>query len=145
MSQAKRLLSLLTVIVLPIGGLPVGDGISAAQQQDFVLPPPGRVRVSLEILVAGTPLPTIRYQGKTYLPVPTLGTEYTIRVSNHGPRRIVALVSVDGLSVINGQLTAAANPGYVVAAYGHIQIKGWRRDLERVAAFRFVEREQSYA
>ncbi len=102
-------------------------------------------RVGLEVLVDGRPLPTIRHEGRTYLPVPRLGLEYEIRVSNHGPRRIAALVSVDGLSVINGQPASEASPGYVVAAQGQIRIKGWRRDLETVAVFRFVERDKSYA
>jgi hypothetical protein len=102
-------------------------------------------RVTLEVLVDGRPLPTFRYDGRTYLPVPRLGLEYEIRVTNHGPRRIAALVSVDGLSVINGQPASEANPGYIVAAQGQIRIKGWRRDLETVATFRFVERGKSYA
>jgi hypothetical protein len=55
------------------------------------------------------------------------------------------VVSVDGLSVITGQPASEQGPGYLVAPYSHILIKGWRRSLEQVAAFRFVERDQSYA
>jgi hypothetical protein len=110
---------------------------------DFVRPP--LPRVNLEILVGGRPLPTVRHLGKIYLPVPQLGLEYEIRVSNHGPRRVAALVAVDGLSVITGQPHSEDQPGYIVAPSGQIRIKGWRRSLETVAAFRFVERETSYA
>jgi len=112
---------------------------------DFSPPPPGSMRVGLEILVNGRPLPTIAYGGKTYLPVARLGTEYEIRVSNHGPRRIVAMVSVDGLSVISGKPASEKQAGYVVSPYNSILIQGWRRSLDTVAAFRFIERDKSYA
>jgi hypothetical protein len=77
--------------------------------------------------------------------VSRLETEYEIRVCNRGPRRIAAIVSVDGLSVINGQPASESSPGYLVAPYSHILIKGWRRSLDTVAAFRFVDRSKSYA
>jgi hypothetical protein len=112
---------------------------------DFSLPPLARMRVDLEVLVDGRPVPTVSYAGKTYLPVRRLGTEYEIRVWNHGPRRIAAIVSVDGLSVISGKPASESQPGYLVTPSSHVLIKGWRRSLEAVAAFRFVERERSYA
>jgi hypothetical protein len=116
------------------------------QPPKYPVPPwPGVMHVGMEVLVAGKPLPTVSYHGKTYLPIPTLGTEYEIRIWNHGPRRVVAIVSVDGLSVINGQPASEAHPGYVVAPYSPVVIKGWRRSMETVAAFRFVEHDRSYA
>jgi hypothetical protein len=101
--------------------------------------------VGLEVLVGGRPLATVEYGGKTYLPVPQLGAEYEIRVWNHGPKRIAAIVSVDGLSVINGKPASESGPGYLVAPHSSILIKGWRRNLDSVAAFAFVDREKSYA
>jgi hypothetical protein len=102
-------------------------------------------RVELEVLVAGRVQPTIPYAGRIYLPVDRLETEYEIRVCNRGPRRIAAIVSVDGLSVINGQPASESHPGYLVAPHSSIVIKGWRRNRDTVAAFRFVDRENSYA
>jgi len=113
-----------------------------------VLPPRhplGEMQVSLDIVVAGRTLSTIQYAGRTYLPVPEVGAEYQIRVWNHGPRRITAIVSVDGLSVITGKPASEAGPGYIVAPHNSVLIEGWRRDLDRVAAFRFVPRDKSYA
>jgi hypothetical protein len=124
---------------------PAASRRAARQRMDLIPSPPERLRVGLEVLVGGKPIPTIAHQGKLYLPVTKLGTEYTIRVWNHGPRRIAALVSVDGLSVIDGQPASETNPGYLVTPFSDILIKGWRRDLKAVAAFRFVEREKSYA
>jgi hypothetical protein len=110
-----------------------------------IVPRPRKMHVSMDILVDGRALATVAHAGKTYLPVRELGTEYEIRIWNHGPRRVVAVVSVDGLSVINGKPASENHPGYIVAPYSHILIKGWRRSTEAVAAFRFVERDKSYA
>jgi hypothetical protein len=115
------------------------------ERDDLILPKPGMMRVAMDILVDGRPLATVHHAGKTYLPVPRMGEEYQIRVWNHGTRRVAAVVSVDGLSVITGRLASETAPGYIVAAFSHILIKGWRRNLDQVAAFRFVERERSYA
>jgi len=111
------------------------------------LVPPLRdnMRVGLEVLVDGLPLTTVWHRGRSYLPVPRLGVEYEIRVSNRGPRRIAAIVSVDGLSVVNGRPASVNSPGYLVDPRREVVIRGWRKDLKTVAAFRFEERERSYA
>jgi hypothetical protein len=114
-------------------------------RDDFVVPPWSRMSVGLEVLVDGKPLPTIHHEGKVYLPVPELGRRYAIRVRNRGSRRIVAIVSVDGLSVISGRVASENSPGYLVSPHNSIVIKGWRRNLQTVAAFRFTERDKSYA
>jgi hypothetical protein len=115
------------------------------ERKDLILPRPGKMQVALDIVVDGRLLPTVRHAGRIYLPVPRMGEEYQIRVWNHGPVRVAAVVSVDGLSVITGQPASEHAPGYIVAPYSHILIKGWRRNLDQVAAFRFVERDRSYA
>jgi hypothetical protein len=140
------LLSIALVIVggvLALAGSPADE--SRLSLERHPLPPGEGLRVWLEVLVDGRPLPTIWHEGRIYLPVPKLGTEYELRVWNHGPRRITAIVAVDGLSVISGQSASEADPGYIVAPGSSIQIKGWRRNLDTVAAFRFTEREDSYA
>ena len=118
---------------------------TAQKGEASILPRPAPMHVGLDVLVGGKPMRTIQHKGKTYLPVPKVGTEYEIRVWNHGPHRIVAIVSVDGLSVMNGQPASESHSGYIVAPYSQIYIKGWRRSLDAVAAFAFVDREKSYA
>jgi hypothetical protein len=103
------------------------------------------MHVSLDVLVDGKPARVISYNGKLYLPVPRMGAEYEIRVNNNGSRRIAAIVSVDGLSVIKGEPASEKSPGYLVSSHDGILIKGWRRDTDRVAAFTFEERRNSYA
>src|SRR6266545_1068529 len=111
----------------------------------YFRPVPGGMHVDLQVLVHSQTVRTIPHGGKIYLPVTHWGTEYAIRVSNQGPRRILAIISVDGLSVIDGRPASASSSGYVVDPLSQIVIKGWRRDLSTVAAFSFEEREQSYA
>jgi hypothetical protein len=144
---------------LLLGGLVVGGPVvllgtgaaSAARKKappdgvEYRPPQWGGMRVSLEVLVGGRPLRTVEHEGKTYLPVPRLGAEYELRVRNHGPRRVTAVVSVDGLLVINGKPASESHPGYIVAPRSSVVIKGWRRDVDKVAAFSFEERENSYA
>jgi hypothetical protein len=136
---------------LLIPGLVLGALLSAAAASaaelytEYAVPPRDGMRVGLEVLVDGRPLPTVQHRGNTYLPVPRLGVEYDVRVWNHGPRRIAAVVSVDGLSVISGKPASETSTGYLVDPRSSILVKGWRRDLGTVAAFSFEEREKSYA
>jgi hypothetical protein len=126
------------------GGPPEARAVTL-EATEILLPQPGVMRVGMDVLVGGEPPRTIRHAGRIYLPVPRLGAEYTIRVWNHGPRRITAVVSVDGLSVISGKPASETGTGYIVDAHSSILIKGWRRSMDAVAAFRFVDREESYA
>jgi len=127
------------------GAAPVKDEPGPGKHRELFLPRQGAMQVGLDILVDSKPLRTVAHHGRTYLPVPQIGTEYQVRVWNNGPRRIAAIVSVDGLSVINGKPASGNSPGYLVDAHSDILIKGWRRDMDRVAAFSFVDRSESYA
>src|SRR5690349_890101 len=91
---------LLFAATLALAGTDTG-GLSATQK-DFVVPPWTGMQVGMDILVNGKPVAAVYWKDKTYLPVPSVGTPYQIRVWNHGPKRVAAVVSVDGLSVISG-------------------------------------------
>lgn len=139
LTGAFALVVLLTLFV-------VRAASSAPQERSQIRPHPWPVmRVGLEVLVDGRPVATIQHRGKIYLPVPRLDTDYQIRVRNYGSRRITAVVSVDGLSVMNGQPASERHPGYIVAPYSSLVIDGWRRDNNTVEAFRFTDRFNSYA
>jgi hypothetical protein len=73
------------------------------------------------------------------------GNRYSIVIRNHSPGRIEAVVSVDGLDVIDGKAAAFTKRGYLIDAYGDLDIDGFRTSTSEVAAFRFGSVGESYA
>jgi hypothetical protein len=89
-------------------------------------------------------LETYRHRGRDYV-VGTPGNEYAIRIRNCGGRRVLAVVSVDGVNVVTGETASADQSGYVIEPNGYVNIEGWRKDLDRTAAFYFSDPEEAYA
>ena len=75
----------------------------------------------------------------------TPGNEYQIRVLNRTGGEILSVVSVDGVNAVSGETASWDQTGYVLGPYNGFDIKGWRKSLERVAAFFFTEHRNSYA
>jgi len=99
----------------------------------------------LTVLVDGAPARTYMHDGETYV-LGQLGSHYTLRVSNHTGRRIEAVVSVDGRDAIDGRPADwRSKRGYLVPAWGSIDIEGWRISHSQAAAFRFSSVPDSYA
>jgi hypothetical protein len=73
------------------------------------------------------------------------GNEYAIRIRNRSSDDLLVVVSVDGVNAVTGQTASPAQGGYVIAARGTLEIKGWRKSLERTAAFYFTDLGDSYA
>ena len=63
--------------------------------------------------------------------------DYSIKIISHIGVRSKAVLSVDGLDVLTGLLATTDAAGYIIPAYGCMEIPGWRIDNERVAKFRF--------
>jgi len=93
---------------------------------------------------AGRPLPVYRHDGRWYI-VGRPGNEYEIRVRNRAGAEILAVVSVDGINAVSGETANWHQTGYVLAPHQTLAVKGWRKDLQRVAAFYFTEHANSYA
>lgn len=100
--------------------------------------------MQIQIIQNGRVLQTITHEGQAYVKVPGEG-EYTLRLRNQGPVRRLAVVSVDGINVINGEDAGHDGSGYLVNPWGAVDIPGWRRDDNTVAAFSFTDQEESYA
>lgn len=99
----------------------------------------------VEVLVDGTPAPSFRHDGESYV-LGHAGDRYVIRVLNHTGRRVEAVVTVDGRDVVDGKPGDFRNKrGYLVPAWGQIDIDGWRLSESRAAAFRFSSVADSYA
>src|SRR6266536_4853579 len=60
-------------------------------------------------------------------------------------RRVLAVMSVDGVNVITGDTASPQQSGYVLAPYESADIAGWRKSMARTAAFYFTALPDSYA
>lgn len=93
---------------------------------------------------SGRVLPTYFSDGRWYVPGRP-GNEYEIRIRNQSGGDLLAVTSVDGVNVVTGETAATGQGGYVLAPGTFLPIKGWRKDLSRVASFYFTRIEDSYA
>lgn len=93
---------------------------------------------------SGNMLPLYRHEGRLYVPGEP-GHEYELRIRNHSGGRLLAVSSVDGVNVLSGETAAPGQDGYVLDPYGATAIAGWRKSLQRVAAFYFTSLPDSYA
>jgi len=99
----------------------------------------------LEVLVDGVPAPTFFRGGDSYV-LGALGARYTLRIVNHTGRRIEAVASVDGRDVVDDKpADFRGKRGYLVPAWGSVDVDGWRLSRAEVAAFRFSWVADSYA
>jgi len=104
----------------------------------------GLARVDLYDRSAGEALPVYRHHGRRYV-VGQPGNEYAVRIRNCSGRRLLAVVSVDGVNAVTGESASPDQSGYVLEPGGYVNIQGWRKDLSRTAAFYFSDPEDSYA
>lgn len=89
-------------------------------------------------------LPVYTHDGRYYV-AGEPGHEYSVRVANRLDTRLLAVTSVDGVNVISGETADPAQSGYVLAPHASTNIAGWRKSMERTAAFYFTRLKNSYA
>lgn len=75
------------------------------------------------------------------------GRNYSVVLRNNSGRRIGVLLTVDGLNVVNGEVTRLASdePMYVLGPWESATIRGWRSSMDEVRRFVFVDEKRSYA
>lgn len=110
---------------------------------------PGRRRpdvATLELLDrdSGRISPVHRHQGQRYV-AGQPGARYALRVRNLSPRRLLAVLSVDGVNVVSGETAAWHQTGYVLEPGASVDVTGWRKSDQEVAAFEFAALADSYA
>jgi hypothetical protein len=123
------------------------DGRAASAPQPMMVAgdPARAAPYGVEIIdERGNVLPTFEQHGKFYV-LGDADDRYLIRVSNPTDRRVEAVVTVDGLDVIDGEPGDLRKRGYVVPAGGELRIEGWRTSTSEVATFRFSSVGDSYA
>jgi hypothetical protein len=92
----------------------------------------------------GETLPVHFYKGE-YWVAGKPGAKYSVSVANASGGRILAVMSVDGVNVLNGQTASVDQSGYVFNGYQRYEVTGWRKSNQEVAAFEFVASPASYA
>jgi hypothetical protein len=108
---------------------------------------PHKIRAPYDVQIitaSGDTASTYAFKGRYYV----LGEDsdrYTIRVTNPTGHRVEAVVTVDGLDVVDGESGDLRKRGYIVPAYGQVNIEGFRTSLSDVATFRFSSVGNSYA
>ena len=102
------------------------------------------VTVDLYDRTTGATLAVHSKDGQRYV-IGTPGHEYAVRLRNNSGHRVLAVTSVDGVNVVTGDTASPEQSGYVIDAWGSVEIAGWRRSLERTAAFYFTDLGDSYA
>jgi len=73
------------------------------------------------------------------------GNRYSLRVTNNTPRRVLVVMSVDGVNVLTGETAGYGQSGYVFRPYESYEVTGWRKSDSEVAAFTFAPLSRSYA
>ena len=89
-------------------------------------------------------LPVVWHEGRAYV-VGKPGNEYQVSVRNRQGADVLAVMSVDGVNVVTGETAHPMQSGYVLSPWGGLEVRGWRKNLARTAAFYFTELHDSYA
>jgi len=89
-------------------------------------------------------LPVYFHEGRYYV-AGKPGNEYQVNIRNTQPGEILGVIAVDGVNAVSGETANWSQTGYVLSPYSSFGIKGWRKSLQRTAAFFFTELEKSYA
>ena len=73
------------------------------------------------------------------------GDRYALRVTNHTDRRVLVVMSVDGVNILTGETASYDEGGYVFDPHESYEVTGWRKSTTQVAAFTFAPLPNSYA
>lgn len=98
----------------------------------------------LQVLVHGKPVREYQHEGKLFLEG-RKNSDFTIRLKNLTRERILAVVSIDGLSIITGEEASVKDGGYVLGPLETLNIPGWSLNNDEVARFFFHKAAESYA
>lgn len=126
-------------------------GVAAMARHEVRLVSSGDTPVAVQGGVAisvvgegGAPLDAFSLGGRVHV-VGEAGQRYMVVLKNQTELRYEAVLSVDGLDVIDGKTGSLDKRGYVIEPHGTLVVDGFRRSNDVVAAFRFGAVSSSYA
>jgi hypothetical protein len=103
-----------------------------------------RADISIYDRATNRELPVYWHEGRAYV-VGRPGNEYQVVVKNRVGEDLLAVVSVDGLNVMNGQPANPRQAGYILSPWSRLDVRGWRKSMDEIAAFYFTQLSDSYA
>ncbi|MFT4257190.1 MAG: hypothetical protein QM599_09585 [Pseudoxanthomonas sp.] len=92
----------------------------------------------------GRTLSQYPHRGDTWV-AGTPGHRYGVRMTNTTGRRVLVVLSVDGVNAVSGQTADPSQTGYVLDPWESAEISGWRKSLDEIAQFVFTDLGDSYA
>lgn len=104
----------------------------------------GLVDLAVVDRTEGRTLPVYWHEGRAYI-AGKPGNEYQLVLRSRSGEDLLTVASVDGVNVITGETASPRQSGYVVSPWRTQEIRGWRKDLSRTAAFYFTALPDSYA
>lgn len=99
---------------------------------------------TMRVLVNGKAATQYNHDGDVYMEGRP-GSTYELELRNNTKTDAEFVVSVDGLSILDGKPAGADSTGYIVSAWQTVRIKGWKVDSDIAAAFKFGSKAKSYA
>jgi len=99
-------------------------------------------KFAINVVVNGNSCKQYSHNGKTFIEAKA-GTEYEIHVKTSAYKRYLAIISVDGVNVLDGTVASNKGPGYVFTAATPLKLKGYRYSDSEVGAFKFCIKEES--
>ena len=105
--------------------------------------------VDVQLRVDGEPAPLYWQPGRhdrRYLQA-FAGRNYSVVLRNNSGNRVAVLLAVDGLNVVNGEMShlRSSEPMYILGPWEQATIRGWRSSLKEIRRFVFVDERRSYA
>lgn len=105
-----------------------------------------RPRVALDVIDRddGQWLAPVAHRGERWIAgVP--GHRYAVRLTNTSDRRVLVVLSIDGVNAVTGQTASPSQAGYVLDPWQSTEVAGWRKSMDDVAQFVFTDLPDSYA
>lgn len=97
----------------------------------------------MEVLINNRTVKEYFHNYKTYIEG-RKSSIFSIRLKNNSSERTLFVLTVDGLSVIDGKDGSFDSRGYILDAYSSMKIDGWRLNDNEIAEFYFSTVDDSY-
>jgi len=95
-----------------------------------------KMSYDVNVLVNGNRCKQYFHKGRIFIEAKE-GSEYVVEIKNNSWEKVLAVVSVDGLNVIDGEAAEDTGAGYVMDRYTAQKLYGFQYSTDKVATFKF--------